>query len=82
MTGKFFINTHIERIWDIEGYPDYFFAADKQLYRFDSRGRIRRNKKIVIGYTTGYVLRSKFFSLTKLRSMLRRYTPTNHQVDF
>ncbi|UFH52199.1 hypothetical protein [Spirosoma sp. KNUC1025] len=78
MADKIFSSTHIERVWNIDGYPNYFFAADHQLYRFDSRGRIRRNKQIVIGYTTGYVLKSKFFSLAKLRPMLRRHEPTDH----
>lgn len=73
MANKIFVNSTVERVWDIEGYPNYFFADDNQLYRFDSRGRVQRNKRIVIGYTIGYVLKSKFFSLTKLRPMLRRH---------
>ncbi|MBO0950691.1 hypothetical protein [Fibrella forsythiae] len=72
----------IERVWDIDGYPAYFFAADNQLYRFDSQGRIRQNKRTVIGYTQGYVLKSKFYSLKKLRPLLRRHIPTNNPMGF
>ena len=81
VTNKFIIRSVVERVWDIDGYPNYFFGADNQLYRFDSRGRLYQNKRIVIGYTTGYVLKSKFFSLAKLRPMLRRHEPTNHPAD-
>ncbi|WP_051041087.1 hypothetical protein [Fibrisoma limi] len=65
----------IIRWWDIEGYPNYFFGKDKQLYRFDSQGRIKRNKRVVIGTTQGYILKEKFFSLTQLRPLLRRHEP-------
>ncbi len=54
---KRYVQLSIERVWDIEGYPNYFFGADKQLYRFDSRGRVQRNKRVMIGYTQGYVLK-------------------------
>jgi hypothetical protein len=63
----------IIRWWDIEGYPTYFFGKDKQLYRFDSRGHIRRNKRVVIGTTQGYILKEKFYSLAQLRPLLRRH---------
>ena len=82
MTNRFTTETDVERVWDIEGYPNYFFADDRQLYRFDSRGRLRRNKRTVVGYTQGYVLKSKFFSLAKLRTMLRRHVPTGRPADF
>ncbi|MBC8154168.1 MAG: hypothetical protein H7Z72_14790 [Bacteroidetes bacterium] len=78
MAHKILITTVVERIWDIEGYPNYFFGADDRLYRFDSLGRVRQNKRIVIGYTMGYVLKSKFFSLARLRPMLHRHIPTDH----
>ena len=65
----------IIRRWDIDGHPNYFFGEDKQLYRFDTRGRIKRNKRVVIGTTQGYILKRKFFSLTQLRPLLRRHEP-------
>lgn len=79
---KRYVQVSIERVWDIDGYPNYFFGADKQLYRFDSRGRVQRNKRVMIGYTQGYVLKSKFFSLTKLRPLLRRHGTTDYPVGF
>lgn len=77
---KRYVQISIERVWNIEGYPNYFFGDDKQLYRFDSRGRIQRNKRVMIGYTQGYILKSKFFSLLKLRPMLRRHGDTDYPM--
>jgi hypothetical protein len=87
MRKKVPVSQLVERVWDIDGYPNYFFGADKQLYRFDSRGRVRRNKQIVVGYTKGYILKQKFLSLSRLRPLLRRNGPeelpaTNHPTDF
>jgi hypothetical protein len=48
------------RQWDIAGFPDYFFGRDKQLYRYDSRGCVRRNRRVMIGLTQGYILKRKF----------------------
>lgn len=68
-----FISQIIQRVWDIEGYPNYFFGHDKQLYRFDSRGQVKRNRRVVIGTTQGYILRTRFVSLAQLKSLLRRH---------
>lgn len=72
----------IIRDWDIEGFPNYFFATDKNLYRFDSRGQIKQNKRIVIGTTQGYILKRRFYSLLQLRPLLRRHNPTAHPTGF
>jgi len=73
----------VERVWDIAGYPNYFFGHDKRLYRFDTRGRVKINKRVLIGTTQGYILKRKFFSLAQLRPMLRRHVPaTDHPADF
>lgn len=72
----------VTRVWDIEGFPNYFFGEDKRLYRFDSRGQIKVNKRVVIGTTQGYILKSKFYSLAQLRPLLCRHKPTNHPTDF
>ena len=67
------------RVWDIEGYPNYFFGDDNQLYRITPRGEIRRNQQCLKRYTKGYILKSRFFSLNQLRPMLRRHVPiTDH----
>jgi hypothetical protein len=58
------------RQWDIDGFPNYFFNSKKQLFRVSNTGSIRENKMIMIGYTKGYVLKSKFYSLTKLDTLL------------
>ena len=71
MSSIVFFNKKLIRMWDIEGYPNYFFADDNQLYRFDTRGRLHQNKCLVIGSTLGYVLKSKFYSKGKLQTMLR-----------
>ena len=87
MVKKISVIQHIERVWDIKGYPNYFFGQDKQLYRYDSRGQVKHNKRIVIGTTQGYCLKRKFYSLSQLRPLLHRHIPyqwpsTNHPADF
>lgn len=89
MTNKFNLlkTEFIIRCWDIDGFPNYFFADDKKLYRFDSRGQIKQNRRVVIGTTQGYILKQKFYSLAQLRPLLRRHlsddpSPTDHRVDF
>ncbi|NID13491.1 hypothetical protein F7231_25210 [Fibrella aestuarina] len=74
MAKKVTVNNRVERVWDIEGYPAYFFGEDGQLYRMTSRGDIRRNQLCIKRYTAGYVLKSRFYSLAQLRPMLRRHT--------
>ncbi|MBD2704709.1 hypothetical protein IC229_29005 [Spirosoma sp. BT702] len=76
-------NLLIVREWDIKGFPDYFFGADKQLYRYDARGSIRKNKRIVVRYTQGYSLKGRFYSLSQLRPLLFRHEPTtDHPAGF
>lgn len=67
----------VVRSWDVEGFPNYFFGSDKQLYRIDRQGRLHQNKLIMVGYSKGYVLKSKFFSLTKLRPLLKKHVPSS-----
>jgi hypothetical protein len=73
MPKKIAVTLLIGRVWDIDGFPDYFFGDDKQLYRYDSRGAIRKNKRIVVRYTQGYSLKGRFYSLSRLRPLLRRH---------
>ncbi|RYF66131.1 MAG: hypothetical protein EOO39_23600 [Cytophagaceae bacterium] len=80
MAKKVTITGRVERVWDIDGYPTYFFADDGQLYRLTSTGDLRRNQRCIKRYTAGYVLKSRFFSLAQLRPMLKRHLPTTeHQ---
>jgi hypothetical protein len=80
MPQKIAVTLLIGRAWDIEGFPDYFFGADKHLYRYDSRGRIRKNKRIVVHYTQGYSLKGRFYSLAQLRPLLRRHETIDHPM--
>lgn len=65
----------VQRKWDIEGYPNYFFDEKGQLYRFTSRGEVKPLPRTVKRYTQGYTLTSKFFSLKQLRPLLRMHSP-------
>ena len=71
-----------QRRWDIEGYPNHFFADDNELYRITTRGELRRVRRSMKRYTQGYVLKSRFYSLTQLRLLLRRHDLTNYPTGF
>lgn len=66
----------VEQDWNIEGFPSYFFGNDGKLYRITTRGEVRRNKRIVIGCTMDYILKSRFLSLSQLRPL-----PKEHLTD-
>ncbi|AUD07359.1 hypothetical protein [Spirosoma pollinicola] len=76
----------VNRVWDIDGYSTYFFDAKGAFYRFNARGEVIPLKRTMKRYTQGYVLKSRFFSLSQLRPMLRwhnRDEPAkNHPADF
>lgn len=57
MAKKVTVTLLIGRVWDIDGFPNYFFGDDKQLYRFDSRGAVKTNKRVIIGTTQGHILK-------------------------
>ena len=82
MPKKIAVTLLIGLVWDIDGYPNYFFGVDKQLYRIDSRGRYLVNKRHQKRYTQGYVLKNRFYSLTQLRSMLRQHKLTTYPTGF
>lgn len=77
---KRYVQLSIQRVWDIEGYPNYFFGDDKQLYRIDTRGVVKRNPRTMKRYTMGYTLKSRFFSLSQLRPLLRRHGTTDRPI--
>ncbi|MFD2574474.1 hypothetical protein ACFSUS_27815 [Spirosoma soli] len=72
----------MQRIWDIEGYDNYFFDNNNELYRITKRGELRRIRRSMKRYTQGYVLKSRFYSLSQLRLMLRRHDLTGRPVGF
>lgn len=82
MARKIAATLLIVRAWDIDGFPNYFFGADNELYRYDSRGAIHKNKRLVLRYTQGYSLCGRFYSLSQLRPLLRRHVPTYRPADF
>lgn len=64
--------TGIQKEFGIEGFPNYFYSTEQKLYRITTKGEFRENKLMMIGYTKGYVLMSKFHSLTKLKTLFRK----------
>ncbi len=60
----------IERIWLIEGYLDYFVGQNDRMYRIKNDFEVRECKLTIVGYSKGYVLKSKFHSLKRLRELL------------
>ena len=74
---KRYVQLSVQRVWDIEGYPDYFFGDDKKLYRFTARGEVKLLRRTMKRYTQGFTLKSRFYSLSQLRPMLRRHIPTD-----
>ncbi|RYC72219.1 hypothetical protein EQG79_05895 [Spirosoma sordidisoli] len=75
---KRYISLSVQRLWDIDGYHNYFFDQAGQLYRFTARGDVKTVRRTMKRYTQGYVLTSKFYSLTQLRPLLRRHVPTDY----
>jgi hypothetical protein len=72
----------VDAIWSVDGYPDYFFGEDKNLYRAKANGKARQCKLTMIGYTKGYVLKSRFFSLSRLRGMIKKNSEANLVVSY
>lgn len=82
MIKRYIHQVPVQRIWDVEGYPDYFFGDDNELYRITRRGELRRIRRSMKRYTQGYVLKSRFYSLIQLRSKLRRHDLTGRPTGF
>jgi hypothetical protein len=77
----------VSRLWDIEYYSDggpghYFFAEDNELYRITARGEAKQMWRAVKRYIQGYVLKSRFYSLSQLRPMLRQHDRTAYPTGF
>jgi hypothetical protein len=62
----------IEHFWLVEGYPDYFVGQDNRMYRIKNNYEVRECKLTMVGYSKGYVLKSNFHSLKRLRELLLR----------
>ncbi|GAA4418308.1 hypothetical protein GCM10023187_51620 [Nibrella viscosa] len=82
MIERYIHRVPVQRVWDIEGYPNHFFGDDDELYRITKRGELKRIRRSMKRYTQGYVLKSRFYSLLQLRPMLRRHDLTGRPVGF
>ena len=72
----------MQRNWDIDSYPNYFFGSNNELYRVTKRGELKPIRRSMKRYTQGYMLKSRFYSLLQLRSMLRRHDLTEYPTGF
>ena len=55
--------------WVIDGFPDIVIGEDKKLYH---QSNLREIKMCLIGYTKGYFINRKFYSLFRLRPLIRK----------
>ena len=55
--------------WYIEGLTGFIVGDDNKIYNIATRRQIRM---VLNGYTKGYYLNRKFYSLTRLRPLLRK----------
>lgn len=69
---KYIQEVEVLRKWEIEGYPTYFFGEDKKLYHVVYHYRLKECKQLLKGYSLGYVVDSKFYTLKKLRTLLKK----------
>lgn len=82
MIKRYILQVPVQRIWDIDGYDNYFFGDDNELYRITRRGELRCIRRNMKRYTQGYVLKSRFYSLKQLRLLLRRHDLTGRPEGF
>jgi len=52
------------RRWNIVGFEDYGFLEDKRLFNYKTN---RFSKKVVIGYSVGFNLNGKFYTLKTMK---------------
>jgi hypothetical protein len=71
------VTKHIEIRYRIDGFEQYGFGQDKQLYNCQTG---RRKRMVLNGSTKGYWIGRKFLSLHQLRPLLKR--PENFEIPF
>lgn len=59
----------ITAAWYIEGLTGFIISDENKMYNIATRREI---KMVLNGYTKGYYLNRKFYSLTRLRPLLRK----------
>ncbi len=72
----------VKRVWLVNGYPDYFVGDDNKMYRIKKDVNVRACKLTQIGYSQGYVLKSRFFTLNRLRAMLQKNQNVESETMF
>lgn len=55
--------------YSIEGHTGYFLSDENKMYNIATRREIRL---VMYGYTKGYYLNRKFYSLTRLQTMVQK----------
>ena len=55
--------------WSIDGLTGFFIGNDNKMYNIATQREI---KMVLNGYSKGYYLNRKFYSLTRLRPLLRK----------
>jgi hypothetical protein len=69
---RFVVDREVYRKWEIEGHPTYFVGEDKKMYHVVYRCYLKECKQILKGYSLGYIIDSKFYTLKKLRTLLKK----------
>ena len=64
------ISSNYDSKWQIVGMPEYQFAK-KRLFNV-KRGK--EVKRVLKGYTIGYNLRGKFYSINSIKKMVEKVT--------
>jgi hypothetical protein len=77
MIQRFSITCSYEKRWIIDGMEHYCFTETKELFNSKTGRKI---KKTLVGYTQGYWIGKKFYTLNKLRPLLKR--PVNFDIPF
>lgn len=60
--------------WNIKNEENYFVASDSNVYNLKTKKKLQMQLK---GYTKGYYLSGKFYSLTQLRKLLIKIDKIN-----
>jgi hypothetical protein len=56
--------------WEIEGHPLYFIDDKNKVRNINTGKELQMQLK---GYTKGYILNGKFYSLGQIRPLLKKY---------
>lgn len=79
---KRYVFQPVQRVWDIEGYPNYFFDEKGKFYSYTARGIAKPLPRTVKRYTQGYTLKSRFYSLAQLQPLLKCHDSTRYPMGF